>query len=97
MSVARVSVGSLFAAIGGFGRAFEQAGATVLWANEKDHFARDTFVANFPHVRHLCKPVSDVSVVGDGLEPVEVLTAGFPCQPFEVIHCGGTLTPSPPL
>lgn len=82
MPVAPVTVGSLFAAIGGFCRAFEQAGATVLWANEKDHFAHDTFVANFPHVRHLCKPVGEVSVAGDGLEPVDVLTAGFPCQPF---------------
>jgi DNA (cytosine-5)-methyltransferase 1 len=77
-----VSVGCLFAAIGGFCKAFELAGATVLWANEKDRFARDTFVANFPHVRHYHKPIQDLSVAGDHLEPVDVLTAGFPCQPL---------------
>jgi len=77
-----VTVGCLFAAIGGFARAFERAGASVLWANEKDHFARDTFVANFPHVRHYHKPVQELSVAGDRLDPVDVLTAGFPCQPF---------------
>ncbi len=80
----RITVGCLFAAIGGFCRSFEQCGAKVLWANEKDRFARDTFVANFPHVRHLHKPVEELSVDGDDLEPVDILTAGFPCQPFSV-------------
>src|SRR5437763_4010471 len=80
------SVGSLFAAIGGFCKAFEQAGAEVLWANEKDHFARTTFVANFPHIRYIHKPVEDLTVDGDRLEPVDVLAAGFPCQPFS---CAG--------
>lgn len=82
MPDATATVGSLFAAIGGFCKAFEQAGAAVLWANEKDRFARDTFAANFPHVRHVHKPVEDLSVKGDRLDPVDVLTAGFPCQPF---------------
>lgn len=77
-----VTVGSLFAAIGGFCLAFQRAGAVVLWANEKDKFARETFVANFPHVRHYHKPVQDLTVAGDGLAQVDVLTAGFPCQPF---------------
>lgn len=77
-----VVVGCLFAAIGGFCRAFEQAGATVLWANEKDRFARDTFVANFPNVNHFHKSIQDLSVAGDRLETVDILTAGFPCHPF---------------
>jgi DNA (cytosine-5)-methyltransferase 1 len=80
------SVGCLFAAIGGFCKAFEQAGAKVLWANEKDKFARTTFVANFPHIRYIHKPVEQLAVDGDRLEPVDVLTAGFPCQPFS---CAG--------
>jgi DNA (cytosine-5)-methyltransferase 1 len=80
----RYTVGCLFAAIGGFCRAFEESGATVLWANEQDHFARDTFVENFPHVRHVHKPIEELSVTEDKLEPVDVVTAGFPCQPFSV-------------
>ena len=36
-------VGCLFAAIGGFCRAFQQVGAEVVWANEKDRFAKETF------------------------------------------------------
>jgi len=38
-----VTVGCLFAAIGGFCKAFKQHGAAILWANEKDRFATETF------------------------------------------------------
>jgi DNA (cytosine-5)-methyltransferase 1 len=79
-----INVGCLFAAIGGFCKAFQLFGAHVLWANEQDRFARDTFTLNFPDVRHIHKPIQDLSVAADRLEPVEVLTAGFPCQPFSV-------------
>lgn len=79
-----VKVGSLFAAIGGFCRAFQEAGARVLWANEKDRFAKDTFVLNFPDVRFIQKPVEDLSVRTDKLDEVDILTAGFPCQPFSI-------------
>lgn len=79
-----VKVGCLFAAIGGFCKAFEEAGATIAWANEKDKFAVETFKANFPHIRHLHKPVETLSARGDQLEQVDVLTAGFPCQPFSI-------------
>lgn len=79
-----IRVGSLFAAIGGFCRAFEQRGATVLWANEKDRFAAETFKLNFSHIPHFHKPVEELSVSGDRLGAVDILTAGFPCQPFSI-------------
>lgn len=74
----------MFAAIGGFDKAFQLAGATPVWANEKDPFAIETFKLNFPTVRSIHKPVEVLSVRGDELEPVHILTAGFPCQPFSV-------------
>jgi DNA (cytosine-5)-methyltransferase 1 len=80
----RITVASLFAAIGGFSRAFEQAGATVAWVNEQDPFAVATFRLNFPQVPCVEKDIKDLSVHGDRLEPVDVITAGFPCQPFSV-------------
>ncbi len=83
-SGSNIKVGCLFAAIGGFCKAFQKCGASVLWANEKDRFARDTFVLNFPEVPHIRTPVEEVSVLGDRLKPVDVVTAGFPCQPFSV-------------
>lgn len=74
----------MFAAIGGFCRAFQKSGAIVKWANEIDKFAEKTFTTNFPDVRYLCKSVEDLSVDGDKLEPVDVITAGFPCQAFSI-------------
>jgi DNA (cytosine-5)-methyltransferase 1 len=79
-----IKVGSLFAAIGGFSRAFQEAGATIAWANEKDKFATETFRLNFPKIRCIEKDILDLSVHGTKLEPVDILTAGFPCQPFSV-------------
>lgn len=78
------TVGCLFAAIGGFALAFEQVGATVAWASEKDKFANQTFRLNFPDVRCIEKDIQSLSVHGDHLEPVDILTAGFPCQPFSI-------------
>ena len=83
-ATADITVGCLFAAIGGFAKAFEQNGASVLWANEKDRFASETFRANFPAVRQIHKPIEELTVAGDSLEPVDVLTGGFPCQPFSI-------------
>jgi len=82
----RFRVGSLFAAIGGFCKAFQLAGATPVWANEKDKFAAETFRTNFEDsgITYHHKPVEDLTVAGDGLQPVDILTAGFPCQPFSV-------------
>jgi DNA (cytosine-5)-methyltransferase 1 len=77
-------VGCLFAAIGGFCKAFQKQGATVLWATDKDKFAAETFRLNFPEVRYILKPVEQLSVYRDQLQPVDVLTAGFPCQAFSI-------------
>lgn len=79
-----VTVGCLFSAIGGFTAAFQQAGASVSWANEKDANAVATFRQNFPDVECVHKPIEDVTVRQEKLPPVDILTAGFPCQPFSV-------------
>lgn len=79
-----ISVGCLFAAIGGFCKAFQQGGAQVLWVNEKDKFATETFRFNFPEVRCIEKDVENLSVHGDHLQAVDILTAGFPCQAFSI-------------
>jgi len=79
-----VKVGCLFAAIGGFCRVFQEVDATIAWANEKDKFAAETFRLNFPEIRCLNKPIEELTVRGDALDAVDVLTAGFPCQPFSV-------------
>jgi len=79
-----IKAACLFTGIGSFTRALITNGAQVCWTNEKDHFAVKTFKHNFPNVRSICKPVEDLSVFNDNLEPIDILTAGFPCQPFSV-------------
>ena len=78
------TVGCLFSAIGGFAAAFGRSGANVVWANEKDAHAVETFRHNFPDIDCIHKPIEDVTVANDGLQPVDILTAGFPCQPFSI-------------
>ncbi len=80
---------SLFAGMGGFCLAFKQAGFRVLWSNEKDPFAARTYRSNFHETELHEKPIEDLSVIADKLAGVDVLTAGFPCQPFSVAGAKG--------
>jgi len=70
--------------MGGFCLAFAKEGFQVAWANEKDNFAAQTYRANFPGTTLHHKPIQDLTVNADDLGAVDVLTAGFPCQPFSV-------------
>lgn len=77
-------LGSLFAGIGGIDLGFEQAGFKTIWANEIDKDACKTYRANFPDNLLIEDDIKKVNF--SKLEKVDVLTAGFPCQPFSV--CG---------
>lgn len=77
-----LTCGALFSGIGGFCLGFEQAGIKTKWAVEMDENAALTYRKNLPEVRLLEKSVTDVDVVRDKLESVDILHAGFPCQSF---------------
>jgi DNA (cytosine-5)-methyltransferase 1 len=77
-----LTVGSLFAGMGGFSTGFRRAGFRVLWANEIDKSAVCTYEHNHPDSAMHAGDVKDFSPAHQGWEPPEVLTAGFPCQPF---------------
>lgn len=68
--------------MGGFCSAAENAGVKVLWANDVDEYVCKSISANFQDVRVLARSVTDISVEQDKLEPIDILTAGFPCQSF---------------
>lgn len=70
----------LFAGIGGFRIAFTEAGGECVYASEWDAYAQKTYEANFGH-----KPDGDITKVSEGDIPDhDILTAGFPCQPFSI-------------
>ena len=79
-----MKVGSLFAGIGGIDLGFKQAGFDILWANEIDRDACKTYKLNFPETKLFEVDIRKFDAAK--LENVDILTAGFPCQPFSV--CG---------
>lgn len=77
-----MKAGALFSGIGGFCLGFDGVGIPTAWAVEWDEHAADTYAPHFPNTRLLRKDIRDVTVLGDALEEVDVLHAGFPCQSF---------------
>ena len=73
-------VASLFAGVGGICLGFKQAGCQVLWANEIDSNACKTYRLNHKDIELIEGSVLDL--IPKYLPQVDILTAGFPCQPF---------------
>lgn len=72
---------SLFAGIGGFDLGFEFAGFDVIWANDFDKYACETYKANVSE-SIVC---GDIRLVKEQIPSHDVLIGGFPCQPFSTL------------
>lgn len=74
---------SLFSGIGGIDLGFEQAGFEIAWANEIDSAACKTYRHNFPNITLIEDDIRNIN--SDDLFDIDVLVAGFPCQPFSIM------------
>ena len=77
-----MTVGSLFAGIGGIDIAFRQAGFDIKWVIEKDAACCITYRNNFDGTDLLECDIHNVDL--KSLPKVDIITAGFPCQSFSV-------------
>lgn len=76
------TVCSLFSGIGGIDLGFQQAGFDIVWANEIDSAACKTYRHNFENATLVEGDIHKISA--DSIPEFDVLTAGFPCQPFSI-------------
>lgn len=73
---------SLFSGIGGIDLGFQQAGFDIVWANEIDSAACKTYRYNFENALLVEGDIHKISA--ENIPEFDVLTAGFPCQPFSI-------------
>lgn len=70
----------LFAGIGGFRLGLQRVGGQCVFSSEWDKFSQQTYEAWFDE-----KPHGDINEVDpQDIPDHDVLTAGFPCQPFSI-------------
>lgn len=75
-------IASLFAGIGGIDYGFEQAGCKSVWANEIDEYCALTFRENHKNTKLVVDDICNIR--GKDVPKVDILTGGFPCQPFSI-------------
>lgn len=79
----RIKTIDLFSGIGGFALGLQNAGYELEehYFSETDKHAIANYKYNFPNAKHIGNAKS---VRGEDFEGIDIITAGFPCQPFSI-------------
>ena len=91
-------VGSMFAGIGGICLGFKRNNCEIVWANEIDKYACETYRHNFDGAEYLVEgDIRDITKrkenetkeeqlkrVAATIPDIDILNGGFPCQAFSI-------------
>jgi DNA (cytosine-5)-methyltransferase 1 len=85
----KINVVSLFSGCGGIDLGFAQAGFRILWANDIDQKACETYERNLgKHV--VCGDIQEIDY--STIPDADLILGGFPCQDFSMIWKRGGIT-----
>ncbi|TGE80055.1 DNA cytosine methyltransferase [Weissella confusa] len=77
------SVDAFFAGVGGIELGFEQTGEfSVVYANEFDKNARETYILNHPDTHFDNRDIHDID--SSDIPDPDIMVGGFPCQAFSI-------------
>lgn len=76
-----MNVASFFAGVGGIDAGFEKAGFDIIWANEFDKYAAETYSMNYKN-ELVVDDIKNIKI--NSIPQFDVMIGGFPCQAFSI-------------
>lgn len=80
--MSKYKVVSLFSGAGGLDLGFHKAGFEIIWANDFDKYAVQTYKANFKN-EIILEDINNIDF--NTIPSADVIIGGFPCQPFSMM------------
>jgi DNA-methyltransferase (dcm) len=85
----KYNIAAFFSGVGGIELGFEQTNEfRVVYANEFDKYARETYSLNYPYTKLDARDIHNVPadevVDQDGNDNIDIVVGGFPCQAFSI-------------